>query len=383
MPVVFVHGVNTRLSAAYDQGVAARDALLRGVFLPELGTPVGTTLRSPYWGGHAATFAFDLACVPTGGEGAVQLGLDGDGDFASVLAAAASVAPDAAPDTLLLTVARRDFVTAVDLLVSASAQTSDDPAALADVAGPASAYALRFTDRPPGWVHEVSSDAGFVERLGEEATGPAGDAGPIVVLGAARDAWDFLRRGVSRVGLEAGAFVGKPAWGLVRSMIVPAVPRFVGDVFVYLEARGDPAAPGPIAATVLDALTAAAAERTGQDPLIVIGHSLGGVITYDLLSGFVPDLPVDLFCTVGSQVGLFEEMRLFRAGDARAKTAIRRWINVFDYNDVLSFKLAPIFAGVDDYAYPTGNLLHAHGAYFGQPAFLRRLAARGRTALAS
>jgi pimeloyl-ACP methyl ester carboxylesterase len=134
----------------------------------------------------------------------------------------------------------------------------------------------------------------------------------------------------------------------------------------------------------------AANQRTASDPLVIIAHSMGGIIAYDILSNFAPNVTADVLCTVGSQVGLFEEMKLFvrsdnavtqSSGRKVAKPAnITNWINVFDYNDVLSYRLEPVFDEVIDYLYPSGSLLHAHGAYFSEPTFYRRLADRVREA---
>ena len=45
---------------------------------------------------------------------------------------------------------------------------------------------------------------------------------------------------------------------------------------------------------------------------MIVGHSLGGVITYNILTHFAPEIAVDVFVSVGSQVALFEEMTLYR-----------------------------------------------------------------------
>jgi len=120
----------------------------------------------------------------------------------------------------------------------------------------------------------------------------------------------------------------------------------------------------------------------------VVGHSLGGLLAYDTLTHYAPDITVDHFITVGSQVALFEEMTLCRAsqvgvpanppGDRldRPKN-IRQWINVYDTNDVFSFRAEAVFKGVEDYRFDTGyGLLQAHGGYFARPSFYRRLASR-------
>ena len=140
---------------------------------------------------------------------------------------------------------------------------------------------------------------------------------------------------------------------------------------------------------MLSELHAASAAKTdGDDKLIVIAHSFGGEIVYDILTKFDPGLSIDVLITVGSQVGLFEEMKLYLASDdmypddaGHAKVPmpsnLKRWLNVFDPNDVLSFLAEPIFAGVQDFKYDTGfSTLQAHGGYFLRPSFYSRLAAR-------
>src|SRR5204863_1948564 len=82
-----------------------------------------------------------------------------------------------------------------------------------------------------------------------------------------------------------------------------------------------------------------------DEPFVIIGHSLGGVITFDLLSHYRPELEVDLFVSVGSQVAHFEELKLFKASDKsigtpkRATTPanIKRWINIYDEVDIFSY----------------------------------------------
>lgn len=109
---------------------------------------------------------------------------------------------------------------------------------------------------------------------------------------------------------------------------------------------------------------------------------------YDLLTHFAPDLNIDVFVSVGSQVAVFEEMTLYRASkeglpahppkdrlDRPARAA--RWLNVYDTNDIFSFRAEGVFTGVDDYRFDTGyGLLEAHGGYFARPSFYKRLASR-------
>ena len=120
----------------------------------------------------------------------------------------------------------------------------------------------------------------------------------------------------------------------------------------------------------------------------MIAHSFGGEIVYDILTYFDPTLTVDCLISVGSQVGLFEEMKLYVVSQAnlppnpplgrlKRPDSIKRWLNVLDTNDILSYLIEPIFDGVNDFHYDTGySSLSAHGGYFMRPSFYKRLALR-------
>ena len=164
---------------------------------------------------------------------------------------------------------------------------------------------------------------------------------------------------------------------------------FVGDVFQYLNTRGDKAHPGPIVNELLDKFRQARRNLSNDDSkLIIIGHSLGGVISYDVLTHFDPTIEVDVFVTVGSQVALFEEMTLYKESKTtmppnpphdrlQRPSNVKRWLNVLDANDVFSFRAQGVFDGVSDFEYETGfGVAQAHGGYFRRPSFYRRLGER-------
>ena len=162
---------------------------------------------------------------------------------------------------------------------------------------------------------------------------------------------------------------------------------FLGDIFVYLQQRERLGGNAPIAKKVGDELERAAKGVSAEDPkLVIIAHSMGGNIIYDLLSSLRPDLSCDVLLTVGSQVGVFAELGLFESVLPPSNPATDRvpqlanvgeWINVFDPNDVLGFAAAKIFNGVKDYRYSTGKgVFAAHSTYFIRPSFYDRLASR-------
>jgi hypothetical protein len=122
--------------------------------------------------------------------------------------------------------------------------------------------------------------------------------------------------------------------------------------------------------------------------LVIVAHSMGGNIVYDLLTSVLADkLKVDAFITVGSQVGLFKELALYtedRGTEATSAAtriakpaAVGTWINVFDPMDVLGFAASGVFQEVHDYAFSNdASVLQTHSQYFFRPAFHERLRAR-------
>jgi hypothetical protein len=154
------------------------------------------------------------------------------------------------------------------------------------------------------------------------------------------------------------------------------VTAFIGDVFTYIRERGNYVNPGPIPARALETLlqasniqkqqmAASTAINPRKEPLVVLSHSMGGQITYDLVTHFLPrdpkykDVYIDFWCASASQVGFFEELKLFLESDEKYS----------------SYSVKNIFEGVEDAVYNTGMFLSdAHGGYLVRPSFFRQFA---------
>jgi len=218
-------------------------------------------------------------------------------------------------------------------------------------------------------------------------------ASPVVAQGTG--IWSKI---VDRVGEATSRVVSAPAFTLstvvaeTREPINRLVTLFIGDVFAYLNTRKNWTAPGPIPQVVMDTL-AEAKKAAPNEPLIVLTHSMGGQIVYDQVTHFLPNskssLRIDFWCATASQVGLFEEMKLFLESSPNYSKAIGNkvpfpdknylgvWWNVWDHNDFISYTAAPIIEGVDDETYGSGvSLVKAHGEYLLRPSFYRKLAAK-------
>ncbi|MBT3072473.1 MULTISPECIES: hypothetical protein [Streptomyces] len=420
MPLVYVHGVGNREENRRGSAARLRDELFRAHLLTAIGhEPAGPdggggpaslsapdALVSPFWGSLAGKLHWNGRSNPL--PRMQRLAAEESTDVLLDLLAEEADGPLSA-DRLIVDVARTSLPDAIDLLFTLTADTADREASeLGMLAGQLVRYCEYATGALDGftsetaipWWEEVRSDTEFLARLREESAPFAAPGAPSAAWqsmgdGGQGQGWAVLRRRADRLRHRAdrlrrgaaGAVGGQAARG-VRWLTRNAVPRFVGDVTTYLAQRGTPEQPGPIVREVVEGIERAVAGNRAGLPLVVVAHSMGGNIVYDVLSHFRPDLTVDTLVTVGSQVGLFEELKLFGAsrpeingetgGRVPLPPGLGRWINVVDHSDLLAYRVGPIFDGAEDYAYPSGAAW-AHTAYLVQPCFHARLARLLRT----
>ncbi|MGZ8286511.1 MAG: hypothetical protein ACXW27_06830 [Allosphingosinicella sp.] len=390
MQIVFVHGVAVRREpdpALYERGVADRQRSFREYCLE--GT--AATFFDPYWGGFGAHADSGFASIPRGPG--VALGLGGGLGGLGGGGGGGGAGPQASLEgDTLLTAARADFGAMLNTL-SLALTTDGDPRAQA-MAGALGDYAAMLDPATgeasvsrPAWVDDpaLRRDRDFLDRLQVEIAAPAPGR---TTLGLG----NLLERAGRRIVDSAIGLVDGPAQKLVR-WLTPQIAHFLGDVFIYLNE-------GPrrerIREVIVDDLVAAARNaRERGEKLVVIGHSMGGIILYDLLNDApavarIEDaiggpLAIDLLLTVGTQIGLFEELDLFvasRPGVAGPRPpAARRWWHVYNVMDVLSFAVEDIVEGAEQFSIDTSaNIVDAHTAYFQSPVFHKRLGKRLRTA---
>lgn len=220
------------------------------------------------------------------------------------------------------------------------------------------------------WLLRVpSEERDFVERLGLEV-------GLAAVVPAPEEAPDPIVPGSA---LEA---VPLPPWLKRRLMRV-----FLRDVHHYLydvefsPRHGDSfRIRRDVRSRAIDALRDGAA-RPG--PHVVVGHSLGSVIAYDVLTGVADTPPVDALLTVGSPLGISEVQTAlappWTARDGWPQRCLPEgsWDNLFDSLDPvcggLDRRIAPDFRRVGEPAVTdievrnSGSWRHSISKYLGQP----------------
>lgn len=359
--LVFVHGVKTRPGPAYDTEVKNREALFQKTVFdggqiqfhtPMWGDLVPEIDRQVYSGGRLATAFSVFGQSASSSKKTTEMGLN--------TAAFARSDAAAALDAIF-----------VKLLESKSDLTEGD---LADFA--IATDSLRV-DAYNGDA-EISID-GAKYRFGHCAS----DRELVAAFSAtggvgAYSSMDGIAGAISAVSDSLRNIASRAAFDPLVDWLRPSVGVFLGDVFAYLK---DGTTRDEIRSRVRDSLLSAQLARRPGETLIVIGHSLGGVILTDMLYnrnevGLPNDLRIDTLMTVGSQAGLFQSLGLMRppsAGKLPAMENVAKWFNVYDPVDPLAFQSSTVFNGVQDLAFNSvTGVVSAHTTYFKRPQFYAR-----------
>jgi hypothetical protein len=438
VPLVFVHGVNTRnTDEDYARSVAARRTMFEHFVVPKLQTRFASfaVAEDIYWGDLGVGFAWNLRAVPPtkvlqslgpvpdDGQNLDVLALAADATSApggvqslgaqQPLAAAAKRDPAAliravfatdadkfAPREMSPRSAPIDPATAkkaasegehLGLMLIAADLFADDAAAKPElVAGATDSEVLdKIKDGVTGRYRQLveqrnkAAAAAVVQHLGEGGN----------PIGWVTDHLSNLLDAAKEATKSAAATTGRAANLLLlkgmRDGLNRRTLRFIGDVFVYLH-HGKTRNPA-IFDRVKSGLLAINGRRNDQgerEPYILVTHSFGSEIIYDLLtSGALSDLTIDLWVTVGAQTSLFAEMLLYdKLPVIPANTSdfvlgrpanVNKWINIYDAADVLSYLHEPIFgkeAVADIQIRAQANTTNAHGHYFLVPDFFQKIA---------
>lgn len=435
MQLVFVHGVNVRKGELYEKEVEFRNRNFADIFFRQLGHEVpNEAITNPYWGDLGADISSDQPFLPRGSYEMLWRKLDyaqGDAE------APPSLEPlDQNSKTPLLDIARTTSMADVidviwDLLDEEADEHIEESASyLAKLAQ----KALSFSHSEEGlkWLKGAKSDDELIEKLSgllkedhcedESATETDAVTGTGTETGAgqnpqkasklktvARAARERVRNRFKNIreklhsrthklrerlheDVEAARLrirqstVGTTARlfnNPMRAIFHQECALLIGDAFAYFSTRGDESTPSPIAKRVIEAIEEAAAKRDQKGgKLVVVGHSMGGVILCDILTCYGKHIPIDVVITVGSQFPLFADLRMFPGVNPDKKPVpkpenVGEWINIFDPHDFLGYPASHLFDGVTDYHLPTYALGGAaHRNYFNRRSFYYQLARR-------
>lgn len=159
----------------------------------------------------------------------------------------------------------------------------------------------------------------------------------------------FVRRRAEDLDKVAGALISEVGGRVneyVRLIRGPGLARFLGDVLIYQRHRGE------IQDRVRASLSCIGPDAgTQRHPVRVIGHSLGGVIAFDLAVAATPPMWTEVLVTFGSQSPLFHvidprgpSVADYRPGIPVAlPDSLARWTNLWEPMDPLAFVASNVF----------------------------------------
>jgi hypothetical protein len=401
MPIIFVHGVSVRNDDGWDE---LKDFLAQYVAKVISAKPDSVEITNVYWGDLGA--AGSGVSIPRLGVLGMGAGAEPDEQFVleqlNIAAANAPISNATATDGLIAAGGSAARTRMADL--------PEDQ--IRDVVFMAARLAVPERDKESARINAAAevmlSDPAFMTELRAARNDQAAiDLMTTRITKAAQKlesdglmaqgggfGWvnDFGRRATEvfdRVRDLPGAAVGGAIAPVARKIMRERLLLFLGDVFVYLDAReGAAGQPGPIPAKIIAALRVAQQNaKASGEPIIVVTHSMGGQIIYDIITHFLPvyapEVRIDFWAATASQVALFQEMNLFIEKalpkvNGKYKLPglqhLGHWWNVWDANDVVSFTGIQLFEGLDEHRYDAGMLtVDAHGGYLKRPDFFRLL----------
>lgn len=132
-----------------------------------------------------------------------------------------------------------------------------------------------------------------------------------------------------------------------------ALEVFTRDVFLYTTRT-----------RVREAIDQVVAGALTEEPTVVVGHSLGSVVAYNVLRTDSRSLRVPLYVSVGSPLGIKAIRDQFRP--LRYPIPVRQWYNAFDSKDVVAlFPLNrsnfPVVPEIENYGLVQNKTDNRHG----------------------
>lgn len=360
--LVFVHGVATRPGADYESAVANRNKFYQELVFD--GQSVD--FYSPMWGKFAnpippavfqtneniTTFSLNIPSVP---------GLDGG----------MGLTGGKNPDLSIVAVGQQDSVAALDAICS---EIADKHRLLSEAEF--QVFRNAFTLIESGQSNRLFPADASVQSISD---GLKGTSDSTFSIGS------FIKDAISAVTGRISNAASTLGFGAVRGTLSPAIGLFMGDVFVYLKEGQTRNAIQDVIRS--DLIRAYNAKKSGKGPVVVVGHSMGGVILTDMLTdpvaaGLPNDITIDALFTVGSQPGLFAALGVLSSNPPatsprRRPDCVKNWFNVFDPIDPLAFRADMIYTGAEDVVFNSvAGITDTHSKYFLRPQFYARTRAR-------
>lgn len=152
--------------------------------------------------------------------------------------------------------------------------------------------------------------------------------------------WEWVQAILRAIDKNAGGISSK------------SLELFTRDVYLYTRRS-----------IVRDAIDDVVAQTITAEPTVVVGHSLGSVVTYSVLRYRIANPDVPLFVTVGCPLGLRSIRRRFTP---LQRPDVQHWFNAFDDRDVVALYPLnddnfPVSPAVENYRDVKNHTDNRHG----------------------
>jgi len=146
------------------------------------------------------------------------------------------------------------------------------------------------------------------------------------------------------------------------------IEHFMRDVFIYLANRN--------VRDIIDEIVGKAI--TDEEPCVIVGHSLGSIIAYNILRKLGDKVRVQCYVTVGSPLGIKTIQKYIVPPTLAMPQGLKDWRNAFDDADVValraldisSFPITPLITNKSDVHNHTDNY-HGIAGYLDDPEIAR------------
>lgn len=196
----------------------------------------------------------------------------------------------------------------------------------------------------------------------------------------------FLAELASGAGISDTAiskhFAGTPTekgvlnWGWVRAILkaldetplgAASIDAFTRDVYVYLTHDA-----------ISEAITKIVSDAIGDEPCVVVAHSLGSIVTYRSLRQIGNTAQVRRLITIGSPLGVNVVREYLRPPALAKPEGVAAWFNAFDRRDVVALRPLDqstwdIDPPIENFSYVNNHTENRHGisGYLNDPTIAR------------
>lgn len=146
-----------------------------------------------------------------------------------------------------------------------------------------------------------------------------------------------------------------------------ALQTITRDVFLYTTRAG-----------VRDEIDGIVGAALTEKPTVVVGHSLGSIVAYNVLRSDRRALQIPLYLTVGSPLGIRAVRDQLRP--LRFPQSIKSWYNAFDTRDVIALYPLdqanfPVMPAIENYSLVKNHTDNRHGivGYLDDPEIAKKL----------